>query len=152
MDYWDRLKKLDLLSLQRQRERYILIHMWIVEDGKRPCSKWHQDGIQGKHLTWHKSHSPTTEQQIATISGHSLQEFLWSECSETMEPLPRQVNSLTALGPFKVSLARFLEMFPDTPPTKGYTAIINNSQKFEPGMNWGRNSYCCPEAIPAKPT
>ena len=40
---------------------------------------------------------------------------------------PRQVNSLTALGPFKVSLARFLEMFPDTPPTKGYTAITNNS-------------------------
>ena len=26
--YWERLKKLDLLSLQRRRERYMIIHVW----------------------------------------------------------------------------------------------------------------------------
>ena len=41
--------------------------------------------------------------------------------------LPAEINSITALEPFKISLANFLKGFPDTPPTKGYTAITNNS-------------------------
>ena len=28
--YWDRLKKLSLMSLQRRRERYIIMHMWKI--------------------------------------------------------------------------------------------------------------------------
>ena len=32
LSYWDRLKKLGLMSLQRRRERYVILHMWIVED------------------------------------------------------------------------------------------------------------------------
>ena len=28
LDYWKRLKKLSIMSLQRRRERYILLHMW----------------------------------------------------------------------------------------------------------------------------
>ena len=36
LDYWDRLKKLDLLSLQRLRERYILIHTWKMANDLAP--------------------------------------------------------------------------------------------------------------------
>ena len=36
LDYWDRLKKLDLLSLQRRRERYILIHTWKMANDLAP--------------------------------------------------------------------------------------------------------------------
>ena len=33
MSYWDRLKKLDLLSLQRRRERYVILQVWkIIHD------------------------------------------------------------------------------------------------------------------------
>ena len=28
LDYWERLQKLSLMSLQRRRERYIILHMW----------------------------------------------------------------------------------------------------------------------------
>ena len=33
--YWDRLKQLSLMSLQRRRERYIIIHMWKILNGVR---------------------------------------------------------------------------------------------------------------------
>ncbi len=36
LNYWDRLKALGIMSLQRRRERYILIHMWKVLNGKSP--------------------------------------------------------------------------------------------------------------------
>ena len=41
--------------------------------------------------------------------------------------LPKAVSELTELAPFKVALRNFLKTFPDTPPTKGYTAVNNNS-------------------------
>ena len=41
--------------------------------------------------------------------------------------LPAKVNCLTALEPFKIALAEFLESFPDKPPLDGYTAATNNS-------------------------
>ena len=30
LNYWDRLRHLSLMSLQRRRERYIILHMWKV--------------------------------------------------------------------------------------------------------------------------
>ena len=41
--------------------------------------------------------------------------------------LPKEVNTIQVLEIFKSSLTKFLKGFPDTPPTKGYTAITNNS-------------------------
>ena len=38
--------------------------------------------------------------------------------------LPKEVNTIQVLETFKSSVAK---SFPDTPPTKGYTAITNNS-------------------------
>ena len=30
LDYWQRLKSLKLMSLQRRRERYVIVHMWKI--------------------------------------------------------------------------------------------------------------------------
>ena len=127
MDYWDRLKKLDLLPLQRRRERYILIHShtWKMANDLAPNDIKMVFKENARHGI--KAIVPPlnnkSQQSVATHYENSFGvnvAILWNL-------FPRQVNSLTALGPFKVSLARFLEMFPDTPPTKGYTAITNNS-------------------------
>ena len=34
--YWDRLKKLGLMSLQRRRERYVILHLWKIWQGAVP--------------------------------------------------------------------------------------------------------------------
>ena len=36
LSYYDRLKGLQLQSLQRRRERYIFIHMWKIQEGLSP--------------------------------------------------------------------------------------------------------------------
>ena len=36
LNYWQRLKALNLMSLQRRRERYLIIHMWKVLHCKCP--------------------------------------------------------------------------------------------------------------------
>ena len=41
--------------------------------------------------------------------------------------LPKEVNTIQVLEIFKSSLAKFLKGFPDTPPTKGYTASTNST-------------------------
>ena len=42
--------------------------------------------------------------------------------------LPSDVSQLNALESFKISLGKFLEQFPDTPPVlAGYIAVKNNS-------------------------
>ena len=35
-NYWDRLKKLHILSLQRRRERYCFIHVWKMSNNLAP--------------------------------------------------------------------------------------------------------------------
>ena len=36
LDYWKRLVKLRIMSLQRRRERYMLIHLWKMYHGSAP--------------------------------------------------------------------------------------------------------------------
>ena len=36
LPYWDRLKKLGLMSLQRRRERYVILHLWKIWQGAVP--------------------------------------------------------------------------------------------------------------------
>ena len=36
LSYWERLKKLKLMSLQRRRERYCIIHVWKILNGHAP--------------------------------------------------------------------------------------------------------------------
>ena len=89
---------------------------------------WNQDGIKGKCSTWHKAIVP--QQQITTISGHLLTHYENSfgvNAWNLWNLLLRQVNTITALEALKLSLAKVFDRFPDTPPTKGYTTITNNS-------------------------
>ena len=41
--------------------------------------------------------------------------------------LPKSVNSVKELSIFKAALGKFLERFPDKPPTPGYVAECHNS-------------------------
>ena len=36
LSYWERMKKLHLMSLQRRRERYCIIHMWKILNDLAP--------------------------------------------------------------------------------------------------------------------
>ena len=127
MTYWERLKHLDLFSLQRRRERYIIIHMWKILNGHSPNDMniqfYHNDrlGIRAKLPPISKNCNPSSK----TIFDNSFAlqgPTLWNL-------IPIVATYKANLSEFKTSLQSFLKKIPDLPPTTGYTSPHTNSIK-----------------------
>ena len=128
-DYWERLSKLKLQSLQRRRERYIIIHCWKTLHNLVP-NDLDMEFYHRERLGWRaripkfssraKQSSKTLYDASFAVNGPKL----WNT-------LPKEVNTVTDLDWFKVCLGKFLETIPDKPPTTGYTAANANSI-----LNW----------------
>ena len=98
-NYWERLSKLNLQSLQRRRERYILIYMWKLLQGKVPNDigmTFDFNARRGftavlKPMVHPQSKAQTVYDNFFTITGAKL----WNI-------LPFQINTCTSsLNTFK---------------------------------------------------
>ena len=125
LNYWDRLRQLSLMSLQRRRERYIILHMWKVlhsttsndlniEFVRRP-----RFGNQAKVPVINRCssafHMSAYEHSFAFMGPK-----LWN-C------IPYVLNTIQEFSSFKRKLTVFLLSVPDTPPARGYTPANLNS-------------------------
>ena len=125
MDYHARLQHLKLLSLQRRRERFCIIHMWKILNNLSPndlqleFTTSARNGIKVKIPPIDRD----ALQSAQTLFDHSFS----INAAKLWNILPKEVSELVKLDPFKVRLGAFLESFPDTPPTTGYTTANNNS-------------------------
>ena len=118
MDYWSRLVSLNLMSLQRRRERYIIIYIWKIIHGAVPNDislSWYFNDRRGikAHVPRHMQNS-ILKNSIAVIGPQ-----LWNT-------LPKDVSMQQSLNSFKSSLQKHLSSFPDRPPTKGYPYSRNS--------------------------
>ena len=125
MDYWERLKKLKMLSLQRRRERYRIIHVWKILNKAAPNDigmEFCQHIRQGT-----KARVPNFNAK-AQMSFSTLYENSFGvKAARLWNLLPSHVNQQETLTGFKEALGAFLKIFPDTPPITGYTTINSNS-------------------------
>jgi len=146
MNYWDRLKKLKLLSLQRRRERYCIIQVWKIINNHAPndvnmqFTRHKRRGIKAK-IPRLKANAQQSVRSDYNCSFAVRAAQLWNI-------LPSDVNTLESLDSFKIGLGTFLERFPDTPPVPGYTPANDNSllswkETRMTQMSWAR---------PVKPT
>ena len=120
-----RLKRLQLMSLQRRRERYIIIHTWKIINGAAP----NDINMEFKENTrlGIKAIIPKINTKAQTsVSTHYFNSF-GVKAARLWNILPKEVNEKCTLDSFKNSLGGFLSRIPDTPPTSGYTAANNNS-------------------------
>ena len=123
MNYWDRLASLKLMSLQRRRERYIIIYMWKIKEGSVPNDLsigWYYNertGIQARipKIPKCKSRLKLHETSFCVIGPR-----LWNI-------IPAQCTTCPTLETFKASLQTFLEGIPDLPPVGNYTCKNSNS-------------------------
>ena len=124
LSYWERLKKLKLLSLQRRRERFAIFYLWKIINGKVPNSF---------HITWHYSDRrgivadifalPCRVAKINTAYDNFFKVLgprLWNK-------IPKYINIITCFDTFKMKLDNYLLTLPDCPPVEGYTTANNNS-------------------------
>ena len=133
LSYWERLSALKLQSLQRRRERYILIHTWktimgyVPNDLNMQFVENRRYGIQAVVPALNKTASSKAK-TCYDRSFHVKAAQLWNL-------LPAQTKVLESLDKFKISLSTFLRKFPDKPPVTGYSTANHNSL-----LHWSNQS------------
>ena len=123
LDYWSRLKKLKLFSLQRRRERFIIIHMWKILRGLAPNDlnfEFHKHIRLGDQCRKNAPKSKTARIQ-------SLRHNYFSSFGPRLfNSIPAFIKAETKLEKFKKSLDSLIKFIPDYPPTSGYVPIKNS--------------------------
>ena len=124
-DYWTRLKLLKLHSLQRRRERYIIIQMFKILNKNVPNDlnvqfiDTERKGLQAVIPPFPRNASAkniTLYEDSFAVKGPKL----WNL-------LPAETRGQDTLDRFKASLSKFIAQFPDQPPVSGYTTRNSNS-------------------------
>ena len=123
LNYWDRLKALNLMSLQRRRERFIIMYMHKILKNKVPNDlsvEFYTNirlGIKAciPSLPRFRSHLSAYDSSFA-VKGPKL----WNL-------LPKYLNCIDNFESFKQNLDNFILSYPDQPPVHGYTTANSNS-------------------------
>ena len=131
LHYWERLKKLKLMSLQRRRERYCIIHVWKILQEEAPNDVGFTFKMHQRHGL--KAEIPAVSKSAQLSVRSDYDSTFRVRAAQLFNLLPPELRSLTTLGSFKAGLGRFLEQYPDTPPVPGYTPQNDNSL-----LSWGR--------------
>ena len=124
LTYWERLKSMKLMSVQRRRERYIILHMWKTYCGIVPNDvgvEFYLNDRLGPMCRVPKLRAKSM--QVNTMVYHSF----GSMGPMLFNAIPKQVKSSSSPDTFKAALDDYLMTLPDTPPTPGYVAANNNS-------------------------
>ena len=121
MNYWERLKELRLSSLQRRKERCMIIHVWKILHGI--CPNDITMVFQERPRIGNRVVLPPLTTKATAIAKTFLDKSFAVKAGKLWDRLPRDVNTQNKLVSFKAKLGSFIDSFPDTPPTSGYTAL-----------------------------
>ena len=125
LTYWQRLKRLGLMSLQRRRERFIILNMWKILHEKmpndlnvqfRPPSRL---GIQAIVPNIPRNCSRASK-SLFDASFAVVGPTLWN-C------LPSYLTTHEKQSTFKNKLTDYLRGLPDEPPVHGYQRAHDNT-------------------------
>ena len=113
------------MSLQRRRERYLIIHMWKVLHCKCPNDIGIQFSVTLRH--GQKAVVPS----IAKSSSQRNQALHDNSFAVTgprlWNVIPIHMHTIEDPMQFKVALTNFVKSFPDEPPAPGYSRRNGNS-------------------------
>jgi len=124
LNYWQRLKFLNLMSLQRRRERYIIIYMWKILNGLVP---------NDMKISFYTSQRDCIKAKLPQIPQNRKNLSMYDKSYSVLGPklwntLPTKCTlALSSLEDFKSNLDTFLQTIPDLPPVDGYFSPHSNS-------------------------
>ena len=121
-NYWEQLKKLGLYSLQRRRERYLIIYLWKILEGIVPNPKPEQLYI--KYGVTSRLGRVCNIPVIRNDSYSKLQINSFSfNAAVIFNCLPKDIRNMSGCNSdtFKHALDTFLKSIPDEPQIPGYT-------------------------------
>ena len=125
LTYWDQLKALKLYSLERRRERYIIIYTWRILEGSTPNIS---EGPSGRSAYWNDRRGRYCQVPgVLTSAPCRIQNIrrasLGIKGPRLFNSLPKCLRNLTgvSIDTFKNNLDKFLKSIPDEPLIPGYT-------------------------------
>ena len=118
LSYYERLKKLNLFSLQRRRERFIIIQMFKIINNLTPnyldfnFFTNERRGLKVKVPPMNCKASQRAR-SLYDASFGVVGPRLWNT-------LPKHLTRISKKDPFKSALNKYLANIPDQPPVSGY--------------------------------
>jgi len=136
LDYWQRLKKLDLYSLERRRERYVVIYIWkiwkglVPNPGINPRSFEPENGVFFYLPQLYKGKGPGSS-AIRKLKEHSI----LYQGVRLFNSLPtilrtdflKADNTPPTVNDFKDKLDKYIKTLPDQPRIEHPRAAASNS-------------------------
>ena len=123
MNYYERLKELNLMSLQRRRERYVLIYLFKI---------LHHTVPNDVGIIFYENHRLGIKSRIPPLPPFraQLSAFDHSFCvngPKLWNLLPKSINNISSFFLFKQELDKFIARYPEHPLVNGYSTINNYS-------------------------
>ena len=131
LNYWDRLKKLKMLSQERRMERYRIIYTWKILERKSPnCGIVFKNHERLGRLCDIPNIKTNSRKAIQTLRENSFQ----IHGPKLFNSLPKQIRNTKgcSIDEFKTKLDLFLEKIPDEPKCDGYTPSACNQVTARP--------------------
>ena len=131
LNYWERLKALKLYSLERRRERYIVIYVWKIIQGIVPNIDVEPDNVTTtNHIRLgRKCRIPPFPRQASAALKTRIDGSFAVHGPQLFNAIPKEIRNCdgTVLQ-FKGLLDKFLSRIPDQPSTPHYQqAAAGNS-------------------------
>ena len=121
--YWEQLKRLNLKSLERRRERYMIMYIWSILEGIVPNISNANEGIETKN---HVRHGRKCVIPIVKRSPYAavIEASLRVHGAKLFNAMPSSIRNLTNCTKehFKVKLDEVLLKIPDEPQLRRYTS------------------------------
>lgn len=123
-NYWKRLSYFNLMSLQRRRERYLIIMMWKITNSKIS---------NDLNISFYSSYRNGICANVPPLqAANSRAQSLYDSSFAVKGPqlwnlVPPAVKQIGNMEQFKMQLDTFLFSIPDQPPVAGYLGQNHNS-------------------------
>ena len=129
LHYWGRLTGLNLMSLQRRRERYCILHLFKILTDAAP------NDLNITHYI-HPRRGLCVKVPPVSTSAKAKFKTLYDNSFVVLAPrlfnsLPKSVRDMDTFSKFKAALTRHLISIPDEPPVHGIPS--GNSLLQRPG-------------------
>ena len=115
--YHDRLKILGLMSLQRRRERFIIITVWKIINNIMPNELNLTTINSGRRGI--KVKIPALRTDSSLLARSSYESSFAVVGPRMWNTLPRKISTITNKTTFKTALTKYLSQIPDLPPVDG---------------------------------
>ena len=125
LNYYERMKELNVMSLQRRREKLILLHIWKIKNNIYPNSidiKFKQE----RRTRADKARVPSLPKVSQGLITKYDESFI-VRSARLWNKLTPEITTINSLNEFKTKLNNFLSKIPDRPAFPGYYSPNHNS-------------------------